>query len=255
MTAIESGIPAQREYLQRLVRCLDMQLASAVANGANIRPDFVQTWAAWYENFRATMATQQPWTIPMADALSTRVEQWVEWFLGEGVDLASCARDMDERVAAGLELPFGLGRIWTPSAIHSELEKAKTWVMAVDSDVQATAQKFPADAQQWNAFRDEFLAWYKSGPSTLWGATATKAQEYEDRATDWRKRFQSLGATLHGVNAPGDARMPGAGPNAPSAGLLHAAEIIVGGLVLVTGLAVASQYIPKPPVRYVPAGA
>lgn len=207
----------QLAKLDATVLAMDKALRQTIAQGTVrgtvpvVRNKLVAAWQGWKPIYAAARAKGVP--ADQMDALTKRVLDWAHAFAADGVQVKVMvfpviAGGRVHRVAAGFDF---LGtRIMTPSAISAELDKAASYIKQIDLDAQANAAKFPQDVAAWNILRDEFNTWHDAKPSTFWGATADKADEYIKRATDFRDRFAKLGIEMHGTAAPSGGAGPGA---------------------------------------------
>jgi len=96
----------------------------------------------------------------------------------------------------GLDLP----RVWTPSGVASYLDQVATELQALARDVRdarqarGTAVITNTELDNVTEFYGEVRRWLDSKPSTWWGATASRAEDYQRRISDWRRYLASKGA-------------------------------------------------------------
>lgn len=236
----------QLAKLDATVQAMDKALAQTQAqntvrgNVPVVRTQLVNAWQTWRPLYTAARA--KPIMHDDIDKLTKRVLAWAHAFAADGVQVKvmvfpAVAGGRVFNVATGFDF---LGtRIMTPSAISAELDKAASYIKQIDLDAQANAAKFPQDVAAWNILRDEFTTWHDAKPSTFWGATADKADEYIKRATDFRDRFAKLGIEMHGTAAPSGASPPGAWTPVVEK-LSHDAMI---GLGILAGIVIVPQLI------------
>jgi hypothetical protein len=240
--------PAIRR-LDPIVQRLNLAVGQAQLDKVPIRSAFLKAWtdyvAGWRENAENVASA-----VPIAK-LQARLEKWIDAFVAEGIIPDPTVHP----VAAGGDTdPL----IWTPSAITAELEKVRTEYELFNKDINADPDSKPIDpsrepnpttrrrlvsklAADWSPTYDEFSAWYKSGPSTLWGATAAKAKEYEARGRNYAEQFEKAG----GGGAPGGGAFSLNRPQPGQDKMPSWEKGVIAGLALILGIMVLPKIIPE----------
>lgn len=90
---------------------------------------------------------------------------------------------------------------WTPTAVHSYVDKANTEIWALATDYSAAIRSgaiSQAQLQAFKAFYIEWQTWYDSLGFFSWlsGATAATASSFRQRALAWRNQLKATGAPL-----------------------------------------------------------
>lgn len=97
-------------------------------------------------------------------------------------------------------MPMDQPLVWTPSAVKAELARVRTVLDAVNQDVSAAAGKKAVSTEEWNNWRQLYLAAHNfvDTASTIWGSNAVQARDYEQQAGKWRDLVRSRGGAVMG---------------------------------------------------------
>lgn len=207
---------ATRQQLDQVVTRLNTALQQAQIDGTKVRGPFLEAWRSYFRGWKANLSQFQS-AVPV-EKLQTRVEAWLDAFVAEGI----VPDPTRPTVASGGDYdPL----IWTPAAVHAELERvngefvqfgkelvsdpdARKIDPAKEPNPSLRRKQVAALAAQWSPLFDEWAAWYKSGPSTLWGATAAKAKEYEARAINFSQQYHQMAGGNAAMGGPSTGTFP-----------------------------------------------